>query len=122
MWQEVGDGVFGIAQPLTMSYVTAGLDGEAEVRRSFSMPLGESIIGGESIETIVDFYGVEMLSIATQHFGGSHGMGIERTAPVRVVPARGPDVHRLHIANYERPAWWCGRPVLKKPPHEPEGL
>ena len=82
-----------ITQFFHVGNVSAGLDGKDESGRNLVSPEQECLWTGKMIEGIVDLDGAEMLDVEIQHLIVTDVFRIKRPSPVRVVPARGSDMH-----------------------------
>ena len=78
-------------EALDVRQVAARLHGEHEVGRRLRDPVRDRVAGGKPVEGVVDLDGAEVLRVVLEPPPRGQSFGIERLAPVGVVPARAAD-------------------------------
>ena len=75
-----------------MCKVAAPFDRKTKFGRSNVAPILQRSRGRQAIKTVVDFYGVKLLDVKTEHVGFPNAGRIKRTAPMLIMPSRGADM------------------------------
>src|SRR5690242_17531188 len=97
--QEVLQRVFRLLELLVVSQEAAGFHREAEACRRCLAPGVEGRHTGQFVEAVIELHRIEVGKIKLEHFRGRELLGIERPAPVVVVPAGSANVDSGHITT-----------------------
>ena len=100
---EIPDLAFDSFYFFQVGDLTVGLEGEVKTWRSFVQPSFQCLRLGEAVEGHVDLHRVEMLGIKGKPFFLRYIFRIESLPPVRIAPARSPQMigHRSFMLEID---------------------
>src|SRR5882672_12840537 len=83
-FHETFQSALTVAEPLNVSDLLVGLQGETKAFRYALGPVQERAFGGHAIETVIDFNRRELLRVEGEHFAVRKLFGVEAALPLFV--------------------------------------
>ena len=90
-FQETLQSAFAVAEPLNVSDLLVGLQGEAKAFGNSFRPLQEQILCRHAIETVIDFDRRELLGVEGEHFTVWKFLGVKTSLPLFIRVSRSPN-------------------------------
>ena len=102
-FQEALQSALAGPEPLNVSDLLVGLQGEAKAFRNAFRPLLEQVFCGHAIETVIDFNCRELLGVEAEHFAIGKFLGIKTPLPLFIGVSRSPNKKTARARNNAPP-------------------
>src|SRR6266566_1382325 len=102
-FQEALQSALAGPEPLNVSDLLVGLQGEAKTFRNAFRPLLEQVFCGHAIETVIDFNCRELLGVEAEHVAIRKLLGVKTPLPLFIGVSRSPNKKTARARNNAPP-------------------